>query len=71
MEEHSVIGGLGGALAELLSTEMPVSLQRMGVPDAFGTSGTSEELLEHFGLTPVISPRWRWTKLEDQGVDKP
>jgi transketolase len=52
VEEHSVIGGLGGALAELLSTEMPVSLQRMGVPDAFGTSGTSEELLEHFSLTP-------------------
>lgn len=52
VEEHSVIGGLGGALAELLSTEMPVRLQRMGVPDVFGTSGTSEELLEHFGLAP-------------------
>lgn len=52
VEEHSVIGGLGGALAELLCAEMPTTLRRLGVQDVFGTSGDSEQLLEHFGLTP-------------------
>lgn len=51
VEEHSVIGGLGGALAELICEEMPSPLRRVGVPDVFGTSGTSEAVLEHFGLT--------------------
>ncbi len=50
-EEHSIIGGLGGALAELLAEEMPVRMRRIGVRNKFGTSGSSEELLEHFKLT--------------------
>ncbi len=50
-EEHSVVGGLGGALAELICEEMPAPLRRVGVPDSFGTSGASEAVLEHFGLT--------------------
>jgi transketolase len=52
IEEGQIAGGLGGAVAELLSEHMPVPIIRMGVKDAFGQSGTPEELLEHYGLTP-------------------
>ncbi len=51
-EEHSVVGGLGGAVAELLSERCPVPLKRVGIQDRFGTSGKAEELLKYFGLTP-------------------
>ena len=50
-EEHSIIGGLGGAVAELLVEEHPVPVRRVGVHDRFGTSGKAEELLKYFGLT--------------------
>jgi transketolase len=50
-EEGQIIGGLGGAIAELLSEEAPTLLKRIGMRDRFGESGTPEELLEHFGLT--------------------
>jgi len=50
-EEHSIIGGLGGAVAEALSEECPVPLVRIGIKDAFGGSGKPDELLKHFGLT--------------------
>src|SRR6266702_3336255 len=50
-EEHSIIGGLGGAVAELLGEEHPVPVKRVGVHDRFGTSGKAEELLKYFGLT--------------------
>ncbi len=49
-EEHSVIGGLGGAVAELLGEECPTLMKRVGIHDRFGTSGKSEELLKYFGL---------------------
>jgi len=49
-EEHSVIGGLGSAIAELLAEEFPVKMKRLGIPDVFGTSGQPDELIEHFGL---------------------
>ena len=51
VEEAQINGGLGGAIAELLSEEHPVPMQRMGMRDRFGESGTPNELLEHFGLT--------------------
>jgi transketolase len=51
-EEHSIIGGLGGAVAECLGENFPVPLQRVGVKDRFGTSGKAEELLKYFGLMP-------------------
>lgn len=51
-EEHSIIGGLGGAIAEALAENHPVPLERVGVRDAFGRSGTPEELLVEYGLTP-------------------
>lgn len=51
VEEHQVNGGLGGAVAELLGSEFPVPVKRMGVKDKFGQSGKPEDLLEHYGLT--------------------
>ena len=50
-EEHSIIGGLGSAIAELVGENAPVPLVRVGVRDVFGTSGEPEELMRHFGLT--------------------
>jgi transketolase len=49
-EEHSIIGGLGGAVAEVLAESAPVPLVRVGVKDLFGTSGDSEGLLKHYGI---------------------
>ena len=49
-EEHSVIGGLGGAVAELLSEKAPAPLERVGMKDTFGTSGEPDELIVKFGL---------------------
>ena len=51
VEEHSVIGGLGGAVCETLSACCPVPVHRIGIQDTFGTSGSAKELLKHFGLT--------------------
>lgn len=51
-EEHSIIGGLGGAVAEALVENYPVPLKRVGMPDKFGESGSPSELLEKCGLTP-------------------
>jgi transketolase len=51
VEEGQVIGGLGGAVSELLSERHPTKIIRMGMQDQFGESGKPEQLLEHFGLT--------------------
>lgn len=50
-EEHSIVGGLGSAVAEVLSEHLPTPLRRIGVRDRFGESGSPQELYEHFGLT--------------------
>lgn len=52
-EEHSVIGGLGSAVAEALSEICPVPVLRVGVQDTFGRSGKVPALLEMYGLTPA------------------
>lgn len=49
-EEGQVIGGLGGAIAELLAEECPAPMKRVGMKDRFGESGAPAELLEYFGL---------------------
>ena len=55
-EEHSVIGGLGGAVAELLSEKLPLPLVRVGMRDCFGTSGEMAELMREFELdAPAIA----------------
>ncbi|MBI2338107.1 transketolase family protein [Candidatus Daviesbacteria bacterium] len=51
VEEHQITGGLGGAVAEVLSQNFPVPLKIIGVEDQFGESGEPNELLEKFGLT--------------------
>jgi transketolase len=50
-EDHSVIGGLGGALAEWLSSNNPIPLEMVGVKDRFGESGGVSELMVEIGLT--------------------
>ena len=50
-EEHSVIGGLGSAVAEVLSQKAPRKLAMVGIQDTFGESGTPAALLEKYGLT--------------------
>ncbi|GBF35552.1 transketolase [Desulfocucumis palustris] len=52
-EEHSIIGGLGGAVAEVLGENCPVPIKRVGLPDVFGESGDPKALLEKFNLTPA------------------
>ena len=49
-EDHSIIGGLGGAVAEYLISSNPVPMEKIGVPDRFGESAGSEEMLEMMGL---------------------
>lgn len=50
-EEHSIIGGLGSAVLEVLSDEYPVPLKRVGVLDTFGESGKPKDLLKKYKLT--------------------
>lgn len=50
-EEHSIIGGLGGAIAELLAEKAPTPLRRIGIEDLFGLSGEADDLKKHFKLT--------------------
>ena len=52
VEEHSVIGGLGAAVCEVVCEGLPVPVLRVGVEDTFGRSGTVPALLEAYGLTP-------------------
>ncbi len=51
VEEHSIIGGLGGAVSEVLAQEFPVPVEFVGVKDRFGESGSPENLFKAFGLT--------------------
>ena len=50
-EEHSIIGGLGSAVAETVSENYPVPVLRVGVKDVFGESGKPDQLLQKYGLT--------------------
>lgn len=50
-EEHSIIGGLGSAVSEVVTEECPVVVKKVGVKDTFGESGTPAELLKKYGLT--------------------
>ncbi|MBI5328609.1 MAG: transketolase family protein [Deltaproteobacteria bacterium] len=51
-EEHSIIGGLGEAVATVAAEEYPVQVKRLGIQDRFGQSGLAEELLVHYALMP-------------------
>jgi transketolase len=50
-EEHSIIGGLGSAVAEVVAEECPVPVLKVGIKDTFGESGKPNELLKAYGLT--------------------
>lgn len=50
-EEAQINGGLGGAVAELLSEKLPTPMRRIGIRDRYGESGKPDELIEHFGLS--------------------
>ncbi len=51
-EDHSIIGGLGSAVAEVLSEHIPTRMRRVGLQDTYGESGPNDALLEKYGLTP-------------------
>jgi transketolase len=53
VEEHTVHGGLGSAVAEVVVSTHPVRMRLMGVPGVFAPTGSPEFLLDHFGLTPA------------------
>jgi transketolase len=52
VEEHSIYGGLGGAVAEVTASARPVPMKILGIPGTFAPTGTAEWLFEYFGLTP-------------------
>lgn len=51
VEEHGLMGGFGSAVAELVSRSAPVPIEMVGVPDVFGESGESQQLLDRYGLS--------------------
>jgi len=51
VEDHSIIGGLGSAVAEILSEKYPKFMKRIGTNDVFGQSGTHDELYKYYGMT--------------------
>jgi transketolase len=66
IEEHSVIGGLGGAVAECICQHKPVPLKILGINDVFGQSGDYRELLELYNLTPkaITCSAWDLMKVK-------
>ena len=52
-EEHSVYGGLGSAIAEVVVSESPVPMKLLGVPGIFAPTGSAEFLLDEFGMAPA------------------
>ena len=53
VEDHSIIGGLGTVVSEILSEEYPVKVEKMGLPDVFGRSGKAEDLMKYFKIDSV------------------
>ncbi len=51
-EEHTLLGGLGSAVAETTAAQYPVPVEMVGIRDRFGQSGEPDELLRRYGLTP-------------------
>jgi len=51
IEEHSIIGGLGSAVAEVLTASKPAPLERIGIQDRFAESGDYQQLLDKYGMS--------------------
>ncbi len=52
VEDHSIIGGLGAAVAEVLSERAPTLMRRVGICDCYAESASNDDLLTKYGLTP-------------------
>jgi transketolase len=50
-EEHNILGGMGSAVAEVVSQHHPVKISMLGIEDTFGESGTPAALMEKYGIT--------------------
>jgi len=64
VEEHSVLGGLGSSVSEIVSQSYPVPVKILGFPDEFVIHGSSQELFRHYGLTKenIITTLQEWLK---------
>ena len=51
IEDHNIIGGLGSAIAEVLTRECPAKLIRLGINDTFGRSGKAADLMKYYHIT--------------------
>jgi len=73
VEEHQKTGGLGGAIAELLTSTYPVPIRRVAVDDRFGETGEPEELLKKFGLKApdIVRAVREAIKMKTQGLCSP
>jgi transketolase len=67
VEEHSVIGGLGGAVAEVLSEHRPTLVQRIGLQDVYVESGTNEDLLDIYRLSATRVAEQVRTLIDQRG----
>jgi len=69
-EEHTIIGGLGGAVAEVLSTRCPVPIMRVGIPDTFTESGPYEPLLDRYGMgvTDIVTAARQAIACKSRGI---
>ncbi len=65
IEEHTVVGGLGSAVAEVVVESYPVRMRLLGIPGVFAPTGSPEFLFEHFGLTPEGIRKAAVTLLEE------
>lgn len=65
VENHSVIGGIGSAVCELLSEQQPTKVYRIGINDEFGQSGEQRELMDFYGLTAEKLAKKIETKLRE------
>lgn len=70
-EEHSIIGGLGGAVAEVVCEHEPVPVIRVGMQSEFGKSGPPEELLDYFGMNTaaIVTAAMKAISLKDKKGD--
>jgi transketolase len=76
VEEGTVLGGLGGAVAETLGDRYPVTVKRLGILDVFGESGPDGALLEKYRLSPAkvaedVAALLRSTALRRSGTPAP
>jgi transketolase len=69
-EEHSVLGGLGGAVSECIAETSPVPVERVGLRDTFAESGPYQELLEKYGLTAAAIVKALRRALDRRGTER-